>query len=224
MDEVRREIAGLACICVGDPSAERAVVFLHGREMMASDLSPFAKSLGAPAYFVFPDAPVPVQPRGFAWFPVDSERRARALQGGPMQLHELYPDGRPEARAKLRALLETVAAERPFLLAGFSQGGMLAMDYLLCGEGPRPEALALLSSTRIAWRDWEPHLPRLAGLPVLVAHGHADQELAFAAGEGLRDAVIAGGAKVTWLPFEGGHDLPLVVWRALRRMLRAAAE
>ncbi|MGE5183235.1 MAG: hypothetical protein ACM31C_14295 [Acidobacteriota bacterium] len=31
----------------------------------------------------------------------------------------------------------------------------------------------------------------------------------------------AGGAHVTWLPFDGGHELPLVVWRGLRKFLRA---
>ena len=50
--------------------------------------------------------------------------------------------------------------------------------------------------------------------------GVSDAELAFPAGEGLRDAALAGGARVTWVPFEGGHEIPLVVWRALRQFLR----
>jgi phospholipase/carboxylesterase len=58
---------------------------------------------------------------------------------------------------------------------------------------------------------------------VLVAHGSRDAELAFAAGELLRDFARAGGAEVTWLPFQGGHEIPLVVWRALRRQLRQLA-
>ena len=36
----------------------------------------------------------------------------------------------------------------------------------------------------------QPLLPRLEGLPVLVAHGRSDAELAFPAGEGLRDAAL----------------------------------
>jgi phospholipase/carboxylesterase len=57
---------------------------------------------------------------------------------------------------------------------------------------------------------------------VLVAHGRDDDELSFAAGERLRDVALAGGARVEWLPFDGGHGIPLVVWRALRRFLRNA--
>jgi hypothetical protein len=60
-------------------------------------------------------------------------------------------------------------------------------------------------------------------VPVLVAHGHEDDDLAFSAGERLRDMMIAAGARVQWLPFEGGHGLPLVVWRALRRFVNALA-
>lgn len=199
----------------GDPGAPLAVIVLHGREMTAADLAPFAKSLGVPAYFVFPEGPLPAG-RGRSWWPVDSEARIRRLSAGPMELSQMDPEGRAEARNLLAGVIAQVA--RPFVLVGFSQGGMLAMDHTLHG-GARPEALALLSSTRIAIADWEPRAHVLAKLPVLVAHGRADAELAFTAGELLRDFAIAGGADVTWLPFDGGHEIPLVVWRALRKLL-----
>ncbi len=205
-------------IAHGDPAAPLVVIVLHGRMMEAADLAPFAKSLGVAAHFVFPDAPLVVQPRGRSWWPVDSEERARRHAAGPMDLHAMDPAGRSEARALLAALVESFAG-RTVIVVGFSQGGMLAMDYVL--HAPvRPAALVLLSSSRIAFDEWRPLLPRLAGLPVLVAHGTADAELAFAAGENLRDAAIAGGAVVTWLPFEGPHEIPLVVWRGLRKFLR----
>jgi phospholipase/carboxylesterase len=89
--------------------------------------------------------------------------------------------------------------------------------------GTRPQALALWSTTRIAIVDWQPRVHQLTSLPVLVAHGRGDAELSFTAGELLRDFAIAGGAQVTWLPFDGGHEIPLVVWRALRTQLRQLA-
>ena len=217
MTEREVHLGGLRALTVGDDQAPLAVVVLHGRQMQASDLAPFAHSLGEPAYFVFPDGPVSGQSRGRAWWPVDSEARLRRLSAGPMELSAMTPEGRPEARAALDAVLRSLA--RPTLLVGFSQGGMLAMDHVL-HDGTRPAALALLSSTRIAIADWQPRADRLTGLPVLVAHGTRDAELAFQAGELLRDFAEAGGARVTWLPFDGGHELPLVVWRALRRQLQ----
>jgi phospholipase/carboxylesterase len=218
--EPEREIdlGGLRALAVGDEDADTAVIVLHGRQMQASDLAPFAHSLGVPAYFVFPDAPLPAEPRGRTWWPVDSEARIRRLATGPMELSAMDPEGRAEARALLEAACKQLA--RPIVLVGFSQGGMLAMDHVLHG-GTRPIGLALLSSTRIAIDDWQPRAHLLANLPVLVAHGHADAELAFVAGELLRDFAAAGGAQVTWLPFDGGHEIPLVVWRALRTQLRA---
>jgi phospholipase/carboxylesterase len=215
------QLGGLRAIAVGDEHASTAVVVLHGRQMQASDLAPFAHSLGVPAYFVFPDAPLPAEPRGRTWWPVDSEARIRRLATGPMELSAMDPEGRAEARALLEAACRQLA--RRIVLVGFSQGGMLAMDHVLHG-GTRPASLALLSSTRIAIADWQPRAHALAGLPVLVAHGHADGELSFHAGELLRDFAAAGGAQVTWLPFDGGHEIPLVVWRALRTQLRQSLQ
>jgi phospholipase/carboxylesterase len=217
MIEAIVELAGLRTIAVGDPGAPLIVVLLHGRMMEAADLSPFAHSLGVPAYYLVPDAPLPAEPRGRTWWPVDSEARARSLASGPLDLSDMDPDGRSAARARLAEIC-ALAAGRPHAIAGFSQGGMLAMDHVLHTD-TRPAALALLSSSRIAISDWTPRLPRLADLPVLVAHGRADTQLSFAAGEALRDAAIAGSARVTWLPFDGGHEIPLVVWRGLRKLL-----
>jgi len=191
------------------------VIMLHGRNMRAADLAPFGASLGIDAHFVFPDAPLVANP-GRSWWPVASENRLR--KQGTRDLHALDPEGRTEARATLRQLCEQVARGKRLALVGFSQGGMLAMDYVL--HGGRADALALLSSSRIAFVEWRPLLPQLTGLPVLVAHGRGDEELAFTAGEALRDAALAGGAKVTWLPFDGGHGIPLPAWRGLRRFLQ----
>lgn len=198
----------------GNPASPQVVVVLHGRNMQAADLAPFGASLGVDAHFVFPDAPLAAEP-GRTWWPVDSEARLR--EQGARDLHAMDPPGRVEARTMLGELCDAVAQGKRLALVGFSQGGMLAMDYVL--HGGRVDALALLSSTRIAFDEWQPLLSRLANLPVLVAHGREDEELSFAAGEALRDAAQTGGAKVTWLPFDGGHGIPLPVWRGLRKFL-----
>jgi phospholipase/carboxylesterase len=201
-------------IAVGDPSANVAVVMLHGREMCGGDLSPFAAALANDAYWLFPDAPLAAG-RARTWWPIDSEQRIRAVHAGPMELSAMDPAGRVEARAFLDAIVRPL--QQPVVLAGFSQGGMLAMDYVLHG-GKRPAALALLSTTRIAIADWTEHAAALRDLPILVAHGTGDRELAFHAGELLRDFAALHGARVTWLPFDGGHQLPFVVWRALKKL------
>jgi len=218
--ETREQLGELNAVLVGARDAERVVVMLHGREMEGADLAPFAHSLADHALWVFPDAPLP-STRARTWWPVDSEARLRELSSGAMELSAMDPPGRAEARAQLASLIAALDPDRSrrLVLAGFSQGGMLAMDSVLHG-GRRPDALVLLSSTRIAIADWQPRATVLAGLRVLVAHGDGDAELSLQAGELLRDFAIAAGANVTWLPFEGGHQLPFVVWRALKKLVR----
>ena len=222
MIEQRIDCAGLSTIAVGRADAGLVVVVLHGRSMQATDLSPFAHALGLDARFLFPDAPLPAEPRGFTWWPVDMEVRAARLAGGPFDLRDVDPPGRPTVRAALGELCAVEGAGRRIVLVGFSQGGMLALDSVL--HGLRPAGLALLSTSRIAIDEWRPLLPRLAGLPVLVSHGRNDAELAFSAGQAVRDLAIEGGADVRWVEHDGGHEIPLLVWRELKRFLRPFIE
>jgi len=213
-------IAGLDSLRAGAPEhATAQVVLLHGYDMRPEDLEPFSHSLNIPALFHFPRAPLPSPSGNSCWWPIDQERRARQLQAGPRDLFEESPPGRPAARERICAFLDALRAQAPklpLLLGGFSQGGMLACDIVLCAR-QRVSGLAMLSSSRIAFDDWQANREALAGLPVLVSHGTHDPDLAFSAGERLRDFHVASGARVTWLPFEGGHEIPLVVWRAMRK-------
>ena len=143
------------------------------------------------------------------------------MLSGPRDLYEENPPGRGAARERLRGFLDELRAQSPhlpLLLGGFSQGGMLACDTVLCAR-QRVSGLAMLSSSRIAFEEWQANCEALDGLPVLVSHGTQDADLAFSAGEALRDFYRNSGARVTWQPFEGGHEIPLVAWRALRRLI-----
>jgi phospholipase/carboxylesterase len=216
------DIAGLRTTAVGDPSAPLTLVLLHGYAMRPADLSPFAHSLGTPAYFLVPEGPVASPIGGHAWWSVDLEARESALARGPRDLNDDYPRGLSAAREQLGRFLEAVAAPRT-VIGGFSQGGMLALDWVLRGTRP-VDALVLLSASRLAARDWQPQRERLRNLPVFVSHGTTDPDLAFTAGERLRDFVLESGAHASWVPFEGGHEIPLVVWRGLRKFLSALLE
>jgi phospholipase/carboxylesterase len=176
---------------------------------------------------LFPEAPLPARPAGRAWWHIDAEARARSLATGPRDFAGQHPPDLPAARERLEALLAEARARaggRPLVLGGFSQGGMLACDTLLRSKvDAGVAALALLSSSRIAFDEWAAPLAagRVRGLPVLVSHGERDDDLAFSAGEALRDALAGAGAAVDWVPFPDGHEIPLVVWRRLRKRLLA---
>lgn len=215
------EIAGLNTTVIGPENAPLTVVLLHGYAMRPSDLAPFAHSLGIPALFLFPEGPHTSPLGGRAWWEVDLDAREAAANSGPRDLAEDSPRGLPQARERLGEFLCAVAAKHPSpkqALGGFSQGGMLCLDHVLRGSRP-VDALALLSASRIALSQWLPQRNRLRDLPVYVSHGSTDNDLAFDAGERLRDFVLESSARLTWVPFEGGHEIPLVVWRGLRKFL-----
>ncbi len=224
MKEEWIELGGLRALAVGDREAARVVMVLaHGFQMEPADLSPFAHSIRAPAYFLFPEAPMSAEPRGRAWWFIDAKLRDQAIASGPRDFGVQHPPDLAAARARLLAFLEAakaLAGGRPFVAGGFSQGGMLTCDTLL-RSGFGVDAMALFSASRIAFDEQEPLYAKrpFVGLPVVVSHGQADPDLAFSAGEALRDALTAGGADVTWVPFAEGHEIPLVVWRRLRMLL-----
>jgi phospholipase/carboxylesterase len=208
-------------LCVADASrnARLIVVLLHGYSMSPSDLAPFARSLDIDALFHFLEAPMPCAEGGLCWWPAVAEGRG----AGPRDLAAARPDGRDAIRAQLHETLQQiVAAQRgdlPLVLGGFSQGAMLSCDYLLQHAAVPVAGAVLLSSSRIAFEEWQPHLSRLRGLPVFVSHGRDDPDLAFDAGVALEAAMRTAGARTQWVPFDGGHEIPLVVWRRLKRFL-----
>lgn len=219
-------VGKLDCIIARPPGGvtKAVVVFLHGYGMQPDDIGPFAHSLGLAATFYIPEGPLRADPTGRAWWPIDQERRARAIARGPRDLADACPTGATAARNFLSEMLADVSRRHdatPLFLVGFSQGGMLACDCVL-RDLPNVAGLGLLSASRISYPEWKPLCSRLKGLPILVSHGTRDSDLGFCAGEALREMCASAGGRVTWVPFEGGHEMPLVVWRALRKFILEA--
>jgi phospholipase/carboxylesterase len=216
----RTEICGLETLVVEAEQPCVDVVLMHGYAMEPEDLAPFAKSLGVPARFLFPRGSLEAAEKGRCWWPIDFVERTRKMALGSRDLADEHPPGREHARRQMNAFLETANVPmRPSVLGGFSQGGMLACEALFLDQA-RPDALVLLSSSRVAIDEWEPHLSKASGLPVFVAHGRQDQDLAFSAGQALFASLERVTPHAVWCPFEGGHEIPLPVWRALRKFLR----
>ena len=203
-----------------------AVLLLHGFDMTPAQLAPIAASLKLPALVALPGGPIARAGGGRAWWPVDDAARAARMQAGPADLHDSHPPGRELARdavhAAARALRER-APGLPLVLAGFSQGAMLALDAVLQTPPLPVDALALWSGSRLAFAEWAPALHRLRGLRVDVIHGRGDANLGIAAGHSLREVLADAGAHVRWLPFDGGHEIPPQAWLALRRLVREVA-
>lgn len=221
MRERRVTLAGFETIIV-EPAAQSAtdIIVLHGYSTAATALSPFAHSLGLDATFYFPQAPLPALDGGWTWWPVDHARRTRELALGPRDLSHTSPDSTP-VRQRLFELVSEIERDEAHhpILCGFSQGGMLALDLFLMEE-LRLGALALFSSCLIDQARLKPRAGKLEGLPTFISHGLRDADLAFDAGCRLREFLVGAGADVSWVEFDGGHEVPLPVWRQFKQFLR----
>lgn len=212
---VEAHIGGLRCLVVNDqlPKGTPTVVLLHGYDMVPEDLAPFGASIALPLRFVFPQGPVKAvgegAPRkGYAWWPTEIESDSHAAD---------------DARCRLRECLAGLVrkyAPRRWVLGGFSQGALLSCDYVL-RTGWRPSGLIVLSGVLPKFADWPRAAQYAQGLPVLQSHGEADEILAMEAGISLRDHLEAWGADLQWRAFPGAHDIPLVVWRHVKKFISA---
>jgi phospholipase/carboxylesterase len=213
---------GLEVAVVGGPASgpsPRVVVLLHGWGAPGDDLVPIARMLARPdTRFVVPAAPLPHPAGGRAWWPLDLERRQRAFaEGQPTTIATEVPEGLAAARARVQALLRQVRERHQpqlLVLAGYSQGGMLAMDVALAADPP-VDRVAVLSGTVIAETLWRARMASPHKPAAFLCHGRQDPVLPFAGSERLKRLLEDNGFSVTWLPFDGGHQIPGAVVDAL---------
>ena len=197
-----------------------AVIWLHGLGADGFDFAPLVPELvnpDSPAIrFVFPHAPVrPVTiNNGYrmrAWYDItDMDFANRADLTGVN-----------ESIAQVEALIAAqLAAGIPvsnIVLAGFSQGGAIALSFLMKSQTPLAGVIAL--STYL------PDLANVVGagvaseVPVFMAHGTMDPVVPFAAGDATYKALQGLGMNVTWNAYPMQHQVVLEEIVAIRLFL-----
>ena len=200
--------------------ARASVIWLHGLGSDAEDLVPAARALAErcvqPLHFVLPRAPrIPVTRyhrfRLRAWFDVvtdDFEQRGS-------------PQGLDAAVATVERLvqreLDRGMAPEQILVAGFSQGGAVALQAALRSAAPLLGVAAL--SAYLPQRERLPATGRAR--PVLLAHAPDDDVVPIAAAESARDWLCERGHAVSWWTGGSGHRLSADALDALARWLDA---
>ena len=199
------------------------VVLMHGFGAPGTDLIGLWRVLDVPASvrFAFPEAPreIPGMPGARAWWMLDLARAEQALAEGPRSYANETPDGMEEATHEV---VGTIAAlqqaldvgEEQLMVGGFSQGSMVACNAVFTA-GLSAAGLIVLSGTPVHLATWKAGMTARSGLPVFQSHGQQDPLLSFEAAERLRDTMREQGLANEWLPFRGGHEIPLSVLEAL---------
>jgi phospholipase/carboxylesterase len=202
------------------------LVLLHGYGSSAEGWEPFTKTIRWPhgGRFVFPQGPEVFARSdggldGRAWWPLDLLSHIPPGQS-LADLSQTKPEGLKDAASRVEDLLDGLQRHPggPIVLGGFSQGAMVASEVAFRSD-VKLRALVLLSGTLVDEASWERHFESRRGMPVFMSHGRGDQTLPFAAAERFRLKLEAAGAKVTWVPFDGGHEIPAAVVVALNRFI-----
>ena len=190
------------------PKPRLAVLWLHGLGADGHDFEPIVPELGlsVPVRFVFPHAPVrPVTINGGmamrAWYDIlGFDRRAREDAAG--------------IRASAAAVTELVDHEIErgmssdrIVLAGFSQGGAIALHTALREPRPLAGVLALSTYLPLAATLASERSAANARLPLFMAHGTDDGVLPLQLAETSRGALEALGYAVEWHAYPMAHSV-----------------
>ncbi len=182
------------------------VIWLHGLGADARDFEPIVPllNLARPLRFVFPNAPLrPVTINAGmemrAWYDIDP--------GAPL-------GGKSDIDASVRQVTEIVEREAAggdsagqVVLAGFSQGGVIALELGLCYSNPMAGIMAL--STYV--HDHERLVERISfasiDVPILMAHGLTDPMIPITRAITSREALLALNYRVEWHEYAMGHQV-----------------
>jgi phospholipase/carboxylesterase len=230
----------LRCHVLGPDTASVTVVLLHGFGAPGDDLVPLAPELcrirprlKTEARWIFPEAPLGLEPAGQdsrAWWLIDIPRmQMLGLQGEAALegLREETPVGLDLARESMRGVLDAVRREKPadgqWILGGFSQGAMLSIELAL-GDELGPDGLLIFSGSLINAREWRRRVSPRRNIPVFQSHGTEDPLLSYADAEKVRDLLISTGHHVEFVSFPGGHTIPRIALEGAAALLDGLLE
>jgi phospholipase/carboxylesterase len=187
------------------PNPGAAVIWLHGLGADGHDFEPIVPELGLtkPVRFVFPHAPVrPVT--------INQGMRMRAW-------YDIFQfGGGPEDEAGVRAsqeLVDQMIAEEKkrgigrIVLAGFSQGGALALQAALRQPEPLAGVLALSTYLPLSATLEPERSPANREVPIFMGHGQYDDIIPLARAEQSRQILERLGYKVEWHTYPMPHSI-----------------
>lgn len=187
---------------------DASIIWLHGLGADGSDFVPIAQELSLPidVRYVFPHAPaIPVTINGGYVMPAWYDIFANDIAGNQDEA------GIRASAARLDALVEReqsrgVAANR-IVLAGFSQGGAIALQAALRYPEKLAGVLALSTYLPLAEKlDTEKSACNLA-MPIFMAHGVADTVIPLTAASRSGKELDAQGYEVEWHEYPMAHSV-----------------
>jgi phospholipase/carboxylesterase len=200
-------------ITTGQAEPEYAVIWLHGLGADGSDFAPVVpelEKLGIDATrFIFPHAPMRsitinggMQMRG--WYDITSlqfEQRSQDTQG-THESRDLVE------QLILRENRRGIASDK-IMLAGFSQGGAIALFTALGHADKLAGVIALSTYLPLADELQEARSASNLKIPVFMAHGTADDIIQIGIAESSRDLMQQWDYPIEWHSYPIAHTLSI---------------
>jgi phospholipase/carboxylesterase len=197
------------------------VIWLHGLGADGHDFEPIVPQLRLPdtlpVRFVFPHAPEMAVTafggqRARAWFDFGASGGTDlpGLRKSVAQVHDLVQN----------EIDNGVPAER-ILLAGFSQGGVLAFETALYYPKPLAGILALSTFLAPTGDLMSDKAKPNSKIPILLCHGQQDMVLPMSMGKSAHESLIGAGYTVEWREYPMGHEVCLEEIHEVSRWLQS---
>lgn len=185
-----------------------SIIWLHGLGADGGDFVPMADELQLPVAvrYIFPDAPMrPVTINGGmvmrAWYDIASPSMAAQQDAAGIRASQLLIE------ALIAQEAQRNIAPGNIFLAGFSQGGAVALHTALRHAAPLGGVLALSTYLPLAEKAVGEARPETRDTPIFMAHGRSDPVIPYALGAGSRDALRGLGYTVDWREYAMQHSV-----------------
>ena len=189
------------------PDPRASIIWMHGLGADGSDFAPLVDEIELPVAvrYIFPHAPMmPVSINGGyvmrAWYDISDAAIRREDEAGVRASQQ-------SAEALLaREKARGVAAKR-IVLAGFSQGGAIALHTGLRHAERLAGIMALSTYVPLAETLEAEANPANRGVPVFMAHGSADPMIPFARAQASCALLQQQGYAVEWHAYRMQHSV-----------------
>jgi len=191
-----------------DKQPRHSIIWLHGLGADGQDFVPIVEELNLPVSvrFIFPHAPMrPVTINGGyvmrAWYDVvgsaiDTQQDEAGIRASQVEIEALI------AQEMSRGI-----EPGNIILAGFSQGGAIALHTALRQTVPLGGVMALSTYLPLANSVPDELQAGTMNTPVFMAHGRSDTVVPYGLGTASRDALIHLGYAVEWHEYAMQHSV-----------------
>ncbi|MCR9161070.1 MAG: alpha/beta hydrolase [Nannocystaceae bacterium] len=186
------------------------LILLHGYAAPGGDLVGLAETLAEAlpgVQILVPEGPFNLVGSGRAWY-VESPREAI--------------ESRTLLSKLIAGLIDEGTPRGQIVVAGFSQGGTMAVDISLFD--PDVGCVGALSARPLSGIGWPRQLAEVEPPSVFIAHGRKDRTISLRDGKALAAMLEAGGASVTFVEHGGGHEITDDAQQALVAFVKRCVE